>query len=254
MTTPPFLSHECLDHDGLAHGFFTRHGGVSQGVYDSLNCGFGSNDAPDAVNENRRRAASALGGVDDVICGLYQLHSATCHIADATTSSPPKGDALITNQSGITLAILTADCVPIILADHNAGVIGVAHAGWRGATRGIIASTLKAMRGLGAKIENICGVIGPAIQQCSYQVGVDLREEVLARHPNAGDRFIPDGAGKWRFDLPGFVKDHLDDQGVGHASFSDDTYSDDRFFSHRRKTHLNAPDTGRLVSMIRLKT
>jgi YfiH family protein len=252
MTIPPFLSHDLLDSNGIAHGFFTRNGGVSQGVYDSLNCGVGSNDDPDAVRENRHRAASAIGGGEDVICGLYQIHSSICHIA--TPSASPEGDALVTDKGGITLAILTADCAPVFFADSNAGIIGAAHAGWRGAVRGIIASTLKAMKELGAKTENIIGITGPAIQQNSYQVGLDLREEVLAHHPGARDRFIPDGTGKWRFDLPGFIKDQLRDQDVKNASLNDDTYSDERFFSHRRKTHQNDPDTGRLVSMIRLKT
>lgn len=253
MQLPPYLTHDSLNSHIVSHGFFTRHGGVSTGDYDSLNCGLGSHDKPDHIQQNRKLAAAAIGGDEDHICGLYQIHSDICHIADIHAETRPEGDALVTNKPNITLAILTADCVPVLLADHDAGVIGVAHAGWRGAVRGIVASTVEAMVAIGAKPENIESVIGPAIQQQSYQVGVDLKDDVLSMFSSAAHHFISDGQDKWKFDLPGFVADRLHELGISTSTINADTYSDDRFFSHRQKTHMSAADTGRLVSMIRLK-
>ena len=254
MMPPPFLTHDLLEDMSIAHGFFTRHGGVSEGVYDSLNCGLSSGDDKASVERNRHLAATALGGGDDKICGLYQIHSGICHVADVESDERPQGDGLVTNKRGAVLAVLTADCAPILLADRDAGVIGVAHAGWRGAMRGIVASTLEAMTGLGARLDSIRAVIGPAIQQDSYEVGSDLRGEVLSHHAGAEDYFAPDGGGKWRFDLTGFVGSQLASFEVRYERMMDDTYSDVRFFSHRKATHAGGADTGRLVSMIRLKS
>ncbi len=254
MNRPPYLTHDLLDNANIAHGFFTRDGGISQNEYNSLNCGFGSNDDHDNIRKNRHIAAAAIGGSDDKICGLYQVHSNLCHIADPITDNRPKGDGIVTNQKGITLAILTADCVPILFADHDAGIIGAAHAGWRGAIRGIVTTTLGKMKTLGASSENIKAVIGPAIQQKSYQVGQDLRDEVLIETPDAEKHFKDDSDGKWLFNLPGYVGDQLKSSNINYDIITADTYSDQRFFSHRRNTHEDGPDTGRLVSMIRLKT
>ena len=249
---PPFLNHHILNDKHIKHGFFTRHGGFSSGVYESLNCGLGSNDDITLAHKNREIAAAAIGGKDDAISGLYQIHSNICHIADPIKIDRPEGDALVTDKPHITLAILTADCVPVLFADPKNKVIGAAHAGWRGAVRGIITSTVDKMLQIGAVSENIKAVIGPAIQQKSYQVSFDLRDEVLSKHPNSEHQFIPDSDGKWKFNLPGFVSDLLVHHDIQHHRMNEDTYSDDRFFSHRRNTHQNGIDTGRLVSMIRL--
>ena len=254
MTTIPYLTDNFLDTVTVTHGFFTRHGGVSSGVYDSLNCGLGSNDDVALCHQNRRLAASAIGGETDSICGLFQIHSDICHIANPKAKMRPEGDAIVTDKPDITLAILTADCVPILFADSDAGVIGAAHAGWRGAVQGVISSTVDQMKHIGAKPEKLRAVIGPAIQQASYQVGPDLRDEVLSYYPDASSQFICDVEDKWKFDLPGFVAGRLSELGISYTSIYADTYSDDRFFSHRKNTHQNGPDTGRLVSMIRLNS
>ena len=254
MAIVPYLRHDLLNDDVVCHGFFTRLGGVSSGAYDSLNCGLGSNDNPTYVKQNRHLAAEALGGKFDQIAGLYQVHSNICHIADPLFGDRPTGDALVTDQTHTTLAILTADCVPVLFCDERNGIIGAAHAGWRGAVKGIVKSTLETMISLGAKTKDTKAVIGPAIQQQSYQVGIDVRDEVLDNHAEAADRFVADGPDKWKFDLPGFVSDQLTSFDIDHHTMTEDTYSDERFFSHRRNTHQNGSDTGRLVSMIRLKT
>lgn len=256
-TSPPYLSHPLLnDLNGVRHGFFTRHGGVSSGLYDSLNGGLGSADDLDLVYQNRRAAAAALGGGDDKICGLYQVHSDRCLRADPSLEDRPTGDAIITNKPNITCLILTADCVPVLFADPEAGIVGAAHAGWRGAVAGIIPNTVAQILGLGGTTNQLRAVVGPAIQQASYQVGGDLRDQVLSTAPDAETYFIRDETGlhddRWRFDLPGFVFGQLTAHGVKATCLNNDTYADDRFFSHRRATHQSAPDSGRLMSMIRL--
>ena len=259
---PPFLTHPLLDVPGVAHGFFTRHGGVSDGVYDSLNGGVGSDDDITLVTTNRRLAAAALGGGAESICGLYQIHSGLCHIADPDAADRPQGDAIITNREDVTCVILTADCVPVLFADETAGVVGAAHAGWRGAVKGIIAATIDGLVKHGATHSCLKAVVGPAIQQGSYQVGDDLRDAVLAASPRATGSFTPDDDApkRWRFDLPGYVLGQLHDHGIEAAMRHEDTYSDRRFFSHRRATHeaahaadpAQSADSGRLMSMIRL--
>ena len=266
-STPPYLTHPLLDCPGVRHGFFTRMGGVSHGLYDSLNGGLGSDDHRNHVHENRHLAQSAIGGGDDQLCGLFQIHSDQCHIVDhhALSNQPiperKEGDALVTANTGLTCVILTADCVPVLCVDPVNHVIGAAHAGWRGAVGGIIASTITAMEDQGASRNHIRAVTGPSIQQASYQVGQDLKDAVCATSPpanspaksNAAQFFIPDQKkDHWLFDLPGYVLGQLHDLGVNAASMPEDTYADDRFFSHRRATHQNQPDSGRLMAMIRL--
>ena len=253
MNKTPFFTHDSLNNSAISHGFFTRHGGVSKGDYDSLNCGLGSNDDLENCQKNRRIAATAIGGSEDIICGLYQIHSDICHIAAPDKNTRAEGDALVTDQKNITLAILTADCVPVLLADTQQGIIGAAHAGWRGAVRGIISSTIECMVKIGARPGAIKAVIGPAIQQQSYQVGADLRDEVITNFSDAERHFAEDVSARWKFNLPGFVRDRLLEKDVSCADINLDTYSDGQFFSHRRNTHQNGTDTGRLVSMIRLK-
>jgi len=251
--SPFYLTHPLLKHTGIRHGFFTRHGGASSGLYESLNGGIGSKDDPALVTKNRNLAATAIGGENDKIMGLYQIHSATVLTALPGDELRREGDGLVTSAAGLTLTILTADCVPVLFADPKNGVIGAAHAGWRGAALGIAGQTVKALLDLGAEETHLRAVIGPAIQQASYQVGQELREDVLAASPWAGDFFIADAEeNRFRFDLPGYVGAQLDRLGVESAIMEEDTCSDERFFSHRRATHEKAPDTGRLITMIRL--
>lgn len=260
MTTEPipYLTHPLLDCPGVSHGFFTRHGGVSQGLYDSLNGGLGSKDSLDHIDENRRRAAAAIGGSADHLCGLFQIHSSICHNIDHHALSPnpperPEGDAMVTTKSGLTCVILTADCVPVLCVDPVNSVIGAAHAGWRGAVGGIVSSTIEAMEKAGASRDHIRAVTGPSIQQSSYQVGHDLRDAVCASAAQAEQYFNPDDTqDRWLFDLPRYVQGQFNDLGVQAVTMAEDTYSDDRFFSHRRATHQNQPDSGRLMAMIRL--
>ena len=249
---PLFLTHPLLELPGVAHGFFTREGGVSSGDYHSLNGGLGSKDDLKDVEANREIAVKALGGSGDEIRGLYQVHSGNALLAN-DIEARPEGDALVTNKSNLTLTILTADCAPILFADSEAGVIGAAHAGWRGAVRQIVPNTIALMEKIGASPKNIKAVIGPTIQQGSYQVGSDLRDEVLTASPWAEGYFAPDPKpNHYRFDLPNYILLQLERLNIEAAAMPDDTYSDARFFSHRRACHSENPKTGRLINMIRL--
>jgi YfiH family protein len=235
---------------GTPHGFMTRRGGVSTGAVASLNCGFGADDDREAVTENRRIAAEAvLPGA--ALVGVYQIHSANV----VTVTDPwgddarPRADAMVTDQTGLLLGILTADCAPVIFADSEAGVIGAAHAGWRGAHGGVIENTVAAMTAIGARPEAIVAAIGPCIAQASYEVGQDFREEFTAED----ERFFTPGApGRWHFDLTGYVAHRLAESGVGRIeALGRDTYAEaDSFFSFRRATHRGEPTYGRLLSLI----
>jgi YfiH family protein len=250
---PHFLTHPWLNIPGIRHGFFTRHGGVSSGLYDSLNGGLGSKDDMSHVKENRNRAMEAIGGGKDTLCGLYQIHSNICRHASAESDDRPEGDALVAHELGLTCVILTADCVPVLFADPKNRIVAAAHAGWRGAVAGITTSTIDAMIKAGAERDHIIAVTGPAIQQDSYQVGDDLRDEVCATDAKASRFFkADDQPHHWRFDLPGFVTAQIKAIDVKADRMTEDTYSDDRFFSHRRACHAQHPDSGRLMSMIRL--
>jgi len=250
---PPYLTHPLVDLPGIRHGFFTRHGGVSTGVYESLNGGLGTKDDAVLVGENRSRAATAIGGGDDTLMGLYQIHSSIALTASHGDDPRREGDALATSSKGLTLIILTADCAPIVFADSKNGVIGAAHAGWRGANDGIVEETINTLLSLGAETAHIRAAIGPAIQQPSYQVGADLQEVVMDATPWAEAFFVVDSAAsRFLFDLPGYVMEKLNRLGIESAALKEDTYSDLKFFSHRRATHQKLPDTGRLMTMIRL--
>ena len=253
---PVFFSHAKLACPGIRHGFFTRQGGVSTGLYDSLNCGLGSDDTKADVSENRARVAAAMGLAPEKMAGLYQVHSARC----VTLTDPhdcshrPEADAYVTALSGVGLAILTADCLPVLFCCPQAGVIGAAHAGWRGAVAGVIEATVAAMQGLGARTDQIIGVIGPGIQQASYQVSSEMREEIISRYETAAACFAPDPqmTEKYLFDLPGFAVSRARAAGLSQIyDCGQDTYSNDtHFFSHRRATHKGEPDSGRLISVI----
>ena len=261
---------QCYQHAGwqdaaarkwhIRHGFFTANGGVSTGLYQSLNCGFGSNDDPALIAENRRRVANSLGFQPDQMFGLRQSHSASVVTIDSTSNASidarANADALITNNSGYALAILTADCVPVLFAAPEMGVIGAAHAGWRGAVDGVLEATIAMMAKQGITPDQIEAVIGPAIQQPNYQVGDDLRHAVLAAHDDADVFFDPDQDmdGKYRFDLPGFVQSRLRKAGLDKVTdLGIDTYGESSgLFSHRHATHAALPDSGRQISVIGL--
>ena len=189
---PPYLTHESFRPHAIRYGFFTRKGGVSQGLYNSLNGGCGSNDDADCVRQNRQLAANALGFDAKQIAALHQIHSAQAHSITAPPSQPLKGDALATKTTGLALMIVTADCAPVVFADSEARVIGAAHAGWRGAVGGIIEATLDAMLALGSNQQSITAITGPTIQQPSYQVGAELREAALKADAEAEQCFISD--------------------------------------------------------------
>jgi YfiH family protein len=241
--------------DGLRHGFFTRQGGVSGGIYASLNCGPGSRDDAENVRENRGRVAEILGVKPDRLLSLSQQHTA----AALTVKKPwdgtnqPQADAMVSSTPGLALGVLTADCAPVLFADGEARVIGAAHAGWRGALSGIVEATVKAMEQLGAKPERITAVIGPAISQKAYEVGSDYVERFRAEEPGSEAFFITDEAsGEPHFDLPGYVGERLARAGVGQiADLGLCTYCEEtRLFSYRRSQHHGEEDYGRQISAI----
>lgn len=244
------------DLNGIRHGFFTRRGGASSGIYAGLNCGPGSSDQQQAVTMNRRRVAEAMGVTPENLLSLHQIHSAEVVIAGPEGwNERPKADAAVTTTPGVALGILTADCAPVLFADADAGVIGAAHAGWRGAFDGVLEATVDAMEALGARRDEISAVVGPTISQRNYEVGQDFLERFMDEDPDHG-RFFTHGTreGKYRFDLPSFVLWRLRGAGVGSATWIRAcTYAEpDRFFSFRRTTHLGEPDYGRLISAITL--
>ena len=243
---------------GVRHGFFTRRGGVSQGIYDSLNGGYGSDDDEVAVTENRRRAVAQLGLGKAPLCTVYQCHGVDCVTVAAPWSrhETPKADALVTNRRGVVLGVLTADCVPVIFADHDAGVIGVAHAGWKGALGGVVEASVEAMIALGARPLDIVAVTGPSIGPDSYEVGAEFRAEFIAADQANDENFIAaPRAGHYLFDLAGYVSGRLEELDIGNVHvLSHDTYADEqRFFSYRRACHNGESDYGRLLSLAALE-
>lgn len=254
MLTP--ITHPLLDLAGIRHGFFTRQGGVSAGLYDSLNTGVGSSDDPVAVAENRQRIAAHLGGTADDLAACYQIHSAVARVAETGWKGErPEGDAVVTAVRGPVCAVLTADCAPVLFADASAGVVGAAHAGWKGALGGIIHSTVTAMQALGADPRRMVAVVGPCIAQASYEVGADYQERFEHHDPGAGRFFAPGAApDKRQFDLPAFVLWRLEQAGVADAAWTGhDTRADKAQFFSNRRAHLNGePDFGRLMSAITL--
>ncbi len=238
----------------LIHGFFTRRGGASSGVFAGLNCGTGSSDQADVVAINRARVADAIGVTPDTLVAVHQIHSADVVKVNAPLTDKPRADAMVTATPGIALSILTADCQPVLFADTHAGVIGAAHAGWRGALDGVLEATLEAMETLGAKREETNAVIGPSISQRAYEVGPEFMDEFLADDPQNA-RFFANGDGdRMLFNLQGFGLHRLRRAGIGQAEWTRHcTYSDrDRFYSYRRSVHGKDADYGRLISVIRL--
>ena len=242
--------------DGVPHGFLGRRGGVSTGILAGLNVGTGSQDDPDAIAENRRRAVQAvMPGAE--LATVFQVHSADAVIVDSPWphEERPKADAMATNRPGILLGILTADCAPVLLADQEAGVIGAAHAGWRGAFGGVTESVIKAMESLGARRERIAAAVGPCIEQPNYEVDEAFKGRLLDADPANARFFAAEGEQRPHFDLPAYVRHRLLAAGIGEVeTILLDTYANpDRFFSYRRSTHLNEPDYGRQISLIALQ-
>lgn len=253
QVTCPVLS----DIPTIQHGFFTREGGVSTGDYASLNCGYGSGDSIDAVSENRKRVAEILGCKREELCTAYQIHSPTAVILEEPLhwEKMPQADALVTTKPGIALGILTADCLPILFADPEHGVIAAAHAGWKGALGGVIESTLNAMQQLGAKPDSIQATIGPGIAQGSYEVGQEFHDRFITQ--DAGNKlyFVHGGRpSHFLFDLKAYAKDRLRNAGLRHINMlaHDTCLQEDEFFSYRRATLRNEPVYGRQVSAIML--
>ncbi len=238
------------------HGFFTRRGGVSAGAYASLNCSLSSQDDRDNVHENRARAARAVGADPARLLGLTQVHGIA--VVTATHVWAPgqgeKADAMVTNQRDLALGIITADCAPVLFADSAGGVVGAAHAGWRGAVAGVLEATLAAMAALGAAAEHITAAVGPCIAQNSYEVGPDLRDAVLDRAPADSGFFAPGRQpDRWQFDLAGYCAARLRAAGAGHVvvTGADTLAEEDRFFSHRRRTLAHGGPIGHQISVIR---
>jgi polyphenol oxidase len=247
---------EILTSPGLPvrHGFFTRKGGASSGVFAGLNCGLGSTDQTEIVTINRARVADALGVPAGHLLTVHQCHSAQVVTVNAPFSIRPEADAMVTATPGLALGILTADCQPVLFADLVAGVIGAAHAGWRGVASGVLEATIDAMETLGAQRKRVVAVIGPTISQPNYEVGPEFHATFVAKSA-ANKRFFATGAGdRLLFDLPGFGLARLQAAGIGHAEWTGHCTYDDaqRFYSFRRSTHAHAADYGRLISAIRL--
>lgn len=254
--TKMFLQSDTLrDLITIRHGFFTKHGGVSEGVYASLNCGPGSKDKPENVIENRKRAAEALDGRVENLCTLYQVHSPTCLIIEKPFGDErPEADAMATNIPGIILGILTADCAPVLLCDPEAKIIGAAHAGWRGAFGGVVQNTVEKMVLLGAKPERIIAAIGPCAGWQSYEVDPVFRDNFLSQSLENREFFKDGGSDKFLFNLKGYVANRLAESGILTINIlANDTIAEvEQFFSFRRTTRAKEPDYGRQLSAITL--
>ncbi len=253
--TPVALRASCLDGPGLAHKFFTRRGGVSTGVYASLNGGVGSRDDPRSIAENRARMAACLGIKAGNLLVPYQTHSPHALIVNEPFADRPRCDALATATPGLALGVTGADCGMVLFADREARVIGAAHAGWKGALTGVLEATIDAMERLGARKASIAAALGPAIAQKSYEVGAEFFEKFAAASSEY-ERFFAASApgGHFLFDLPGFIATRLKKAGIG--SFEDlarDTYAEPEwFYSYRRSVHKAEPDYGRQIAAIAL--
>ncbi|MDW3225050.1 MAG: peptidoglycan editing factor PgeF [Paracoccaceae bacterium] len=238
----------------LKHGFFTRRGGASSGVFAGLNCGLGSSDQSEIVAINRARVANAMDVPTHMLLGVHQVHSNKAITVAGASDKKPKADAMVTDTPGLALSVLTADCQPVLFADVENQVIGAAHAGWRGALEGILEATIDAMCGLGATRQKIVAVIGPTISQRAYEVGPEFFEIFIAENDGYA-RFFANGEGdRLHFDLPGFGLHRLREAGIGSAEWTRHcTYADaERFYSYRRTTHEQEADYGRLIAAITL--
>lgn len=250
---PEPLRSKTLEIQGVRHGFFTRRGGVSDGIYGSLNVGLGSSDSRERVLENRRRVAVSMGVPGENLCTVYQCHSPDVITVDAPIDGQEfKADAMVTAVPGMALGVLTADCGPVLFADGNARVIGAAHAGWKGALYGVLENTIAAMERLGARRENIVAVLGPSISQTNYEVGPEFVERLTMENASNGAYLQPsDRRGHALFDLNSYTISRLERAGVTATCLGRCTYAEeDLFFSYRRTTHRKEPDYGRQISAI----
>jgi polyphenol oxidase len=243
---------------GVRHCFFTREGGHSTGIYSGLNCGPGSSDDPDVVSRNRAHVENNLDLDTGSLVTLYQVHSPTAvHVtAPWATGEAPEADAMVTDKPGIGLGILTADCVPVLFADSTGGIVGAAHAGWKGAVGGVLEATVDAMEELGSTRSDIYACTGPSIRYASYEVGCDMRDQIIGMSDDNAQFFMEGGrADHYQFDLTGYVLTRLAKSGVGMIEdTAGDTYTDeDEYFSYRRMTHRGEADYGRQISVITLE-
>jgi YfiH family protein len=242
---------------GLRHAFFTRDGGVSADIYESLNGGLGSNDVATHVVENRRRMAEQMGVPPSHLLGVHQVHSPDAVVATGPWqgASRPRADAIVTRAEGLAIGVTAADCGPILLVDPSARVIGAAHAGWKGALTGIVEATVDTMEKLGAERSGIVAAIGPLIRQHSYEVGGEFVERFIEADAENAPFFIPSTReGHAMFDLAGFIRMRLENAGVLMIDdIGVDTYADERFYSYRRSVHRKEPDYGRHVHAIALE-
>jgi polyphenol oxidase len=257
MMRPKPITHAELDARHLAHGFFTRQGGVSNGVHEGLNCGYGSQDIHETVARNRARVAQAMAVDPDALITVHQFHSADVILAEQTWAhdEAPRGDAMVCTTPGMALGILTADCAPVLFADAKGGVIGAAHAGWRGALSGVLEATVQVMTDQGAQRGRITAVVGPCIAQASYEVGPEFRAEFTAQAASFAAFFAPSSKdGHYQFDLAGFIMHRLGDLGLGQShDLALDTYTEENlFYSYRRTCHRDESDYGRQIAAITL--
>ena len=252
MTALPVITSPLLDLPGVRHAFFTRQGGVSEGIYAGLNVGQGSGDAADRVAENRRRAAAHLGG--QALCTAYQIHSADAVVASVPwPGEPPRADAVVSAAPGVVCGALAADCAPILMVDPEARVVAAAHAGWKGALSGVAEAALAQMEALGARRERICAAVGPCIAPQSYEVGLEFLARFTDEDPAYARFFAPGvSAEKRQFDLPGFVLARLTAAGVSSCDWvgQDTAAQPDLFYSNRRAFKIGEADYGRLLSAI----
>ena len=238
----------------IRHGFFTRQGGTSGGIYAGLNCGLGSNDQQTLVLDNRARVAGHLGATSRSVVTLYQVHGATALrvIAPLHGQPLPKADAVVSNTPGLVIGVLTADCTPVLFADPQAGVVAAAHAGWRGAIGGVLEAAIAEMERFGARADRIVAAVGPTISQEAYEVGPDFEADVLSRDPGSAGFFARAGDRKPHFDLPGYVYARLHSSGLKDVELNAPcTYANESiFFSYRRSRARNEADYGRQISAI----
>ena len=242
---------------GIRHGYFTRHGGVSEGLYAGLNTGTGSLDDPEKVEENRRRVAAWMGVGPQALLSLHQIHSPDAIIVREAYGLPrPKADGIVTDRPGLAICASSADCGPVLFADSEARVIGAAHAGWKGALTGVLEATIAAMETIGAKRERIVAALGPSISQANYEVGPEFIARFVADDPRNDAYFAPSQtAGHAMFDLNTYTVDRLTRAGVRAEALNRCTYAEeDLFYSYRRSTHRKEPDYGRHVASIVLET
>lgn len=256
MNTPKPLQSPTLTKSAITHGFFTRIGGASTGIYQGLNVGLGSDDDREIVLENRRRVAKSMDVTDEKLMMVYQVHSSDVACADKPwqMEDRPKLDAMVSSTPGLAIGVMTADCGPVLFADSENGVVGAAHAGWKGATGGILENTVSAMETIGAERENIIAVLGPTISQKHYEVGPEFVENLLELDENNSAYFIDsEKQHHAMFDLPSYIVDRINADGVKASWTGDCTYADEeQFFSYRRKTHRGEADYGRQISVIKV--